>query len=207
MPKWISVIIRLLIMGFVALMLEGCLHRDPMVSLANGYAIGAICGSCPCSLFYEPWEDERPYSDWQAVSFDGTFLLMDEATDEELEFDSETDWRNAIRRLNAELPFGHAGLEDVTGFRADDHFIIGEYESGLFLVDIDENTIETWESSGPWSAAVSQRTVLQPDDLINPKSWFVQSRHPIVYCLVGGLLIVALPWAAAPVFSKKRGHP
>ena len=100
---------------------------------------------------------------------------------------SETDWRNAIRRLNAELPFGHAGLEDVTGFRADDHFIIGEYESGLFLVDIDENTIETWESPGSWSAAVSQRTVLQPDDLISPKSRFVQSRHPIVYCIVGGL--------------------
>ena len=188
--KWLRVCINICIVGFVAFIMTGCLHRDPFVIVGNGYGIVAICWSCPCELIYQGWKDERSYSGWKAMRHGDEFLLLNN-TAEGITFDSEAEWKQAICDKNAAPENAVVSdIKDVTAFAADKSFVIGHYSGGFFLLDMQANWADKWESKEEWAQAVSSRTQLSPDRLKDPKAWFV---------------LIMSPWITAPLWSKRRG--
>lgn len=187
---------NIMIVAFVVLTIDGCIHRDPLVQLSNGYDIGAISWSSPCSLNYVPSNDQRTYSHFRAVAEietntnEACYGLT--SPGEDLTFDDELMWQDAIRQHNASPDASWLQVENVQSFAADEHHIIGEYGSGHFLVDIAVNRLQKFADVEEWRTAVTELTTLSPSDLKDPKSLLAQSRHPAVLTCYALILVMAL---------------
>jgi hypothetical protein len=133
------------------------------------------------------------------------YYLHNDSTGEIMEFDSRAEWEAERRAKNARPPLLEVDeVSGITGFDTDGRFVIGNYDSGYFILDIAENSLDTFESEDEWTQAVAQRTGMSTTGLRDPKSWFIQSRHPVVLAIVGGLALIALPWVTAPLWRKNR---
>jgi hypothetical protein len=205
--SWFRTSLRTLVMLFVLVTVNSCLHRDPWVDLGNGYAIGACAWSEPCSLMYYRPGDKRPCTEWYADRFDGTFVLHRESgsAHETLEFKSEAEWRQAWREKNA-APGSHVlpALENVTGFSQEGRLVIGQYDSGYFLLDTNADTVEQWSDRAAWESAVSTRTGINTVNLHNPKSYWVQSRPPALYGVLAVITLLMTPWVLAPLWRRRN---
>lgn len=176
----VNFIVTLTAIGF----LEGFLQRDPNVLLPHGYAIAAICWSCPRELFYEQGRDDRSYSEWLAMKTPDVgekrtrYLLVEHSRT--LEYESETVWRATALEKQAQPGDMAARLKDVTMFHADGSYAIGKSQDGWFLLNLLTHELSVTNSKPAWSTLVENRTGLNPRHLRNPKSPFQQTRKPFV---------------------------
>lgn len=211
--KYAKVAGNCLIVAFVALLLDGCLHRDPYVQLPHGYHIVAISPGSPCCLGYDSTHDDRQYTDWWAgrvlVQEDDRqryeiFWLRNRVTDETLEFESEHEWEAACRARNA-VPATLQGREHcgITGFARNGPIIVAAYDNGYFILDTAENAITTFSSEQAWTDAAAAAG-LATNSLTNPKSRFVQTREPLALAIIGGLILLTLPWVFRPLWSRSE---
>ena len=188
---WASIIGRGLAYGalgaLLVLTVDGCLYRDPGVDLAGGYSIAAISAGSPCDLYYRGTGDKRVYSDWVVLGMgavsDGKisrveYSLENPKSHEHRDYPTREEWLQACQDLNVSPSELRLKVSGVTGFAADAHHIIGQYEGGYFLLDIDKNRLETWQGDATWSAAVTGKTRLNPAGLTDPKGWWVRTRDP-----------------------------
>jgi len=215
MPQILRSLIRAVVAAVVLLGLDGCLYRDPGVTLSDGYEIVAICASCPCLLNYSSNNDKRTYGPWTASMLDTQepgghktrvyMLVCDNLSTEAdvLEFKSEPEFRAACREKKARMQRSSWLLEDVKRFDADSSFILGEYGGGYFLLDIAENWVETWTDRATWSSQVRARTSLDPDRLKNPKSFWLKTRETGAWIAYSVVLLMFTPWIISPL--RRRG--
>jgi hypothetical protein len=211
--KYLRVELNLIVVAFVALSLDAFLHRDPYVRLPHGYSIGAISAGSPCILQYAPWDDDREYSEWRAMtsvarkdngSESVTFLIVNLTTIETLEFGSEQEWESQIRARNAEP--SRSAMErfrGITKFGERGPLVIGDYDDGFFLLDTAKNSIESFSTKDEWSRQVAAAG-MSIDNLANPKSWAQQTREPLFVALVGGFALLTLPWVLRPLWVKSK---
>lgn len=205
------------IMLFCAFLIDGCLHRDPHVRLADGYAIIAISPNQPCQLVYKPEHDRRKYSDWtarrsttpsNAADPGGTdFALFNSTTGELIEFSSEQEWQEATRERNAAprwLAFEEINAIAQYGSRG--RLIFGDCDRGYFLLDISGNELQVFGARQEWEAAIAAKTGKPPSRMRSPKSWLVQSRDRFTYLTIGGFIAITLPWVLAPILRTRRGR-
>jgi len=194
--KHVKLLKNIAIVSLFILMIDGCVYRDPYVRLSHGYEILAISPSSPCSLQYGSSNDDRRSSDFAAVSSinpetkEATFRLLNQT--DVLTFTDEAQWREAIREHKASPDTFALQLENVTSFAADDDHIIGEFGDGHYLVDIAANHLNTYTSVSKWRAAVSESTELSSVKLIDPKSFFAKTRHPVALVVYVSLILVAI---------------
>lgn len=212
--KYLRVGLNLLLVAFFALMADGFLHRDPRVQLPDGYSIVAVSGGSPCFLTYEPWNDKRSYSGWKALHSLGLggegqksadYVLINETTGEMLEFDSPLAW-DAERRARNARPWrmDMSAFSGITGFKGRDPFVIGKCDGGYFILNTAENSMTSFDNQAEWVQAATTAG-MQTDRLVDPKSWLVQARHPVFYVVVGGFVLVTLPWVFRPLRAGRGG--
>ncbi len=214
--KYRRVGFNVVVVAFIALMIDAFLNRDPCVRLPNGYSIVAISAGSPCLLQYEPWKDEREYAGWRALHQQTRdengreserFLLVplvDGATSETLEFDSKQEWEAATRAKNAEpSPFHVEQFSGITQFGTRSSFVIGDHDGGYFILNTAENSVESVETKEEWSRKAAAAG-LSTEDLSDPKSWFLQARDQFSVAIVGGFLLITLPWVLRPLWASKR---
>jgi len=163
---------------FVAvLMIDGCIYRDPGVTLHGGYEIVAISPSSPCALQYVSWHDHRTYSDYSALvgtdpaTNKPTFSLVSDS--EVLDFNDKSDWLAAIQKHRAVPDESSLQLEDIESFAADSKHIVGTYDQGHFIVDIQANTLDTFSDEHKWASSVSHSTALSPKFTRLSPGWHV----------------------------------
>jgi len=184
------------IISFFLLCVDGCMYRDPYVRLPRGYGIGASSSSLPCSLGYNQSDDDRTYSDLTALtSVDpetGEVEYSLVGPTEILDFADEAEWYEAIRKYNAPPCVSSLCIEGVTSFAADGQHIIGEYGGGFYIVDMAADRLSTYTEISTWRSAVSGSTALSSTRLVDPKSFFAQTRHPIALVVYALLFLVAL---------------
>jgi len=185
-----------LVAGFL-FVVDGCLYRDPWVTLPHGYSIVAISPRSPCELQYTGWHDDRKYSDWSAMqgSRDGgvsrEYSLMNSGG-EFIDYETEAEWRAAIIEKNADPRFIAARLSGVLRHKADKNFAIGTFDGGYWLLDLANHQLSTWKSKEEWMQAVTTQTSLKATWLHNPKGRLNQSRELGVLVFYGVVLAVAL---------------
>lgn len=204
MSRWLGWAVKLFVVLFVALLLEACILRDPWVELGNGYNIGAVSRGSPCHLTYWQQYDPRPFSGWYSDAHDGVYFLFRVGFDEHREYTSEAAWRASARELGARPARLDSALDDILGFACDKRYAIGcATHGGYFLLDKDENTLETWPTREEWLPEVAARTRLNPARLKNPKAWHVQYRPPEFWVIMGGYFAVAT--AVLALARSRRG--
>lgn len=103
---------------------------------------------------------------------------------------SRDEWLNAGKELGVSPSDKHSEVSGITGFAANEHHVIGKHGAGYFILDIDDNRLDTWEFEASWARAVLEKTRLHPHELTNPKSRFVQTRDPAVVYAYVGLVVV-----------------
>ncbi len=195
---------NLAIVAFLIFCFDGCMYRDPYVSLGNGYSIIACSPSSPCGLFYSSSDDDRVYSDYMASEWlnpatnEPEYLL--EGGADLLIFTDEDKWREAIHEYNA-FPYPSLlHLDNVTSFAADDGYIIGEYDGGYYIVDMGDNRLYPYTDADSWRSAVAGWTTLSTKKLTDPKSFFLQTRDPPVLAIYALLVAVAIGFG----FRKRK---
>lgn len=193
------VAINLLTMGFVLLLVDGCIYRDPYVRLTGGYAISAISASSPCQLYLEPIPDAL----WFAMPpFDGEEIILVNRQDD------STITAGSLAEIVARFP-SHAidlsqitpRVDNVTGYTFNRRFIAGECIKSHFLVDVEAHGLEEWSSRDDWANAITAKG-LSPHHLHNPKGWFHQSRHGAT------MVVYATLWTVAgilPLLKHRSG--
>lgn len=211
----LRVIVNLGVVAFFALMLDGFVNRDPYVRLPNGYAIVAISGGSPCGLMYERDKDSRPHSDWtslRSVVQDSsgrqsmTYTLLSRAACQALEYPSESEWRAAIREKNAVPPQLSAGAcSGITRFGQRGSVVFGDCDKGYFLLSTELDEYQILRSQDEWARQVAAKTGASPGEMKDPKSWVVRTRDAFSLTVVGGFMLITLPWVFAPVWRRHRG--
>ena len=195
------------IISFFILGVDGCMYRDPHVRLPRGYSVGAISPASPCRLGYSQHHDDRTYSDFTALSSvepetgEATYHLA--GPTEILDFANEAEWYEAIRKYNAPPPHPSLFLEGVTSFAADAQHIIGEYGGGFYVVDMATDRLSTYPEISAWRSAVSSSTALSSTRLVDPRSFFAQTRDPIALVVYALLFLVALGMG---IRSRRQKH-
>jgi hypothetical protein len=193
--KAVAKLIVALVVGFLV---EGIILRDPWVELGRGYSVHATNWGDVCRLRYAGDDDQSRRSAWEANRTDGSFTLWNFATDEVREYETEAEWRAAMRALNVPLPHGDI-LDDVTGFDNGQRYTIGHSNaSGYFLLDKETGELRTWPLADGWAPAVRSQTALDPDVLHDPKAWHLQRRDLGYWLIMGGYGAAALAWIVRP---------
>lgn len=126
MPPILRSLMRAVVAAVVLLGLDGCLYRDPGVTLSDGYEIGANSYSSPSVLQYQESEDKRSYGPWTARVWDEqdspggpivrTYTLYPESPNaggEIQTFDSEESFRAACREKHARVQRMSSLVDDV----------------------------------------------------------------------------------------------
>ncbi len=209
----VRLVVQLFVAAFILLCIDGFVHRDPTVDLRHGYQIVATSASSPCFLTYQPWIDERESSGWHAIASttsDGLgggernlFLLTHDEQDW-LQFDDEEEWRSAWQKKKATFgPKEIGSVEGITGFRDEGRHVLGTYAEGYFILDVDENRVQTWENRDAWSRAVRTAVGTSVGFFRDPKSWLVQSRSP---ALLGVAAAPMLLWCVWPIVRPKSRY-
>ena len=201
---------NILIVLFVILMIDGFLYRDPGVVLSDGYEISAISPSSPCLLHYQSWNDDRTYNTefraqcgTEVASGKKFYSLASES--EYINFDTEEEWLTAIQEFHIAPDSSRLSLEDVNAFSANENYIIGTYGNGQFIVDIETNTLSTFDDESTWSEIVLKDTELSPDSLKDPRSPWLQSRHWIVNLLYLLLFATAIITTFIRIAPEQKG--
>ncbi len=198
-----GVAIQLVVSVIVGLALEGLVLHDPWVELGNGYNLGAISWNSPCHLVYWAWQDSRPPSDW-SYEPGGQSSVWNDVTGEQRDFAGENEWKAAIRSLDARPASARVLLDAVAAFDWDESHAIGRGNDGFFLLDKDNDSLETWATEEPWARAVRTRTQLDPDRLRNPKAWTLQYRDGAYWAIMGTYTAAVLVWIAVPLIRAPK---
>ncbi len=211
--KYLGVLLRMAVIVFFAMMPANCFYRDPYVNLENGYGIVAICAQCDCGLTYDEEYDKRSYSDWRAYrektqNRDGkqseTFFLINETTGETLKYPSEKEWLEARTDKKAKRPLNALPrVEGITGFAESGTFTFGNYDYGYFVLDMENDDINVFKTEESWEEYIESLACDWDFKLQDPKGFWVQYRHPAVYCIFGGIFILSLPWIVQPLRRRK----
>jgi|GEM_PF-5277081 len=179
------VIINVLGMGFLLLIVDGCLYRDPAVKLPGGYVVAAISNSSSSDLYLE----RQPDAAWTAFPMVGgelSLLNNDDGTS-----DSATSIADIQNRFNrVDLSQVAPRLENVTEYRCDDRYVAGTSGGGFFLLDTTTHVCETWESKTGWQTAISA-VGLSSCNRSDPKGLLNRWRHPATFPVYAALLILA----------------
>lgn len=207
MAVWAKAAGKLIAVLFVGGIIEGCVLRDPWVELNNGYNIGAISWSSQCHLTYFNSQDRRPPSPWSALDLGDMFILRNSDTDESREYKTKAELQQAARNVHARPTPGRTLLDDVKSFAANNRFAIGECAEGCFLLDMAEDTLETWPTHDEWSVVARARTGLNPERLRDPKDWWVQYRPPGYWAIMGSYLGLGVAWIAVPLLRRRASQP
>lgn len=204
-------IVRLIGVLIFLLCVDGCLYRDPYIELPHGYGIGSISNSTPCSLEYGQ-DDDRSYSPWFAIKSPAVetdelamprHVLMNSETDEYLEFESESRWREAIRERNVEPSQSwFPNVENIRQFNIRKHIVYGNCESGFFVLNIEDNDVRVLPDRTAWSIEVARLTGEPPGWMWNANSFFLKYRDPGYLVVVGGLTLLCLT-----VIYRRRNTP
>lgn len=190
-------LIHAVVLAFIGLLFDGCLIRDPWVNLGNGYEIVAISGRSPCGLCYFESLDPRPGPLWHVMRDERGITLYRGAADQSYDFGDEAALAAAVREKGIRLAPDRDALQritDITGYAADDRYAIGHSAGGYFLLDMQEDRVETWPRPAEWEMAVQARTRLDPAHLRDPKSWWVQHRPEGYWVIMGSYAVIALLW-------------
>jgi hypothetical protein len=208
------VVIRLGVMGFVLLFMEGFLHRDPWVDLGNGYNIGAPWWGAPMQLWHFRSRDPREYSEWY------TLVLTDESAEdsvryvvenpnsphESFELASEEEWRRVRRERKAtfmpEAVLGDEPIEGITEFKKNERYAIAPYTGGYFLLDTEDDRLRVWTDRAEWEEAARSIAGMTTEGMRDPLSWWEQYWDSTTWTGVGILAAVMLPWVVWPIFRR-----
>lgn len=206
MITWIKMLGKLIVLALVGLVLDGVILRDLWVELRNGYNISATNWSEPCQLTYFPFQDPRPPSPWVAIPADGAFVLSNRNTLELRQFASLPELQQAACELGVRPLPGQPLTHDVSGFNADERYVIGQSADGWFLFDLTTDTLDMWPTVAEWTAAVRARTTLNPQRLHDPKDWWLQRRDSTYWTIMGGYLTLGAAWLIVPLMRSHRRH-
>ena len=192
----------LVTLSLIVLADSSCIHRDPYVRLPMGYAISANSRGSTCSLYYESEMDERSYSDSYASCGEDTetgdveYYILCKGGDVSV-FRDEDEWYTELRRRNVSPSFFFSAVENVKSYAANAENIIGECAGGYYMVDISNNRIYFYSLSAEWRSAISDNTSLSSAKMVNPKSFFAQTRSPVslvFYAAVSLAVFVVSLW-------------
>jgi hypothetical protein len=188
---------------FVGSIVEGCILRDPWVELGNGYNIGAISWGSPCHLTYYESQDHRPRSPWTVVDVTDGFVLYNPEPQEWREYKTREELQEAAREMRARPSAGRMLLDGVTGFNANERFAIGRSADSYFVLNLTDDSLETWPTYDAWSGVVRTRTGLDPEQLRDPKSWWLQYRRSGYWAVMGTWGGGGAVWSAVPLLRRR----
>lgn len=204
MKRWPKLLAKFTVACFVAFVVDGCLIRDPLVNLGNGYIICAPSGSSPCSLVYFESFDSRTRSPWLVLEVEHGYTLHHRDTREFRDFASKAECREAALQVGARPPIDLKEIHHITGFDSDGQLAIGDSLNGYFILDTGADELETFRTSAEWADAVRTRTNLNPNRMRDPRGWLVQYRAPGHLAVIATILAMGSLWIAAPMIWKNQ---
>ena len=173
---------------------DACVYRDPSIELGSGYTLSAISPGSEVVLSYSSKRDPRPYSRWFATDdriipsnrkpLSGQPLsLFNPETGARESYSSREEWRRQIKERRAVPP--RVRLSGVTGLRHCGSLVYGSTVDGFFILRIDDNDLQFWDTREAWECQVIQLLGKKPEKLRSPRSRLMQSRSPLyIVCVV-----------------------
>ncbi len=198
MARAIKVVVKLAIGAFIGMIIEGCILRDPWVELGNGYNVGAVSQGSRCDLAYWESTDPRPPSAWIAWRGEDSLVIYNRNTKETRDYETEGAWWQARRELGARQQ-GATMAGHVTAFNVDERYAIGDCYEGFFLLDKQDDFLQTWPTRTVWATEVRSRTTLDPNRLHDPKAWHVQYRPAGYWVIMGSYVALIVAWVLIPL--------
>ncbi len=193
-------ILRLLCLIFFLLIVDGCLYRDPYIKLPNGYGIGSISPSTPCSLEYGRSEQsDRNWHAGRATASDANgesvryYWLSNIRSDEFLRFDSKEDWRAAINEYRvAPSDTWMPRVEMIQHFNWRHFVIFGDCDGGHFIADTEHDDLRIIADTSEWRAEVDRLTGATPGFMWSASSFWLRHRDPAYLAVMATLTAVCL---------------
>lgn len=199
---------------FVSVMVgDGCLHRDPYFLLRDGYSVGGIAPSEPCSLDYSRATDPRLYSDWEFRETDVSdkngrrrlFQLFNARTGEELEFDSSERLAAAAVKNRAGPRVSWTVVDDVTAFALDGEYVYGKSRGGYFLLSIAANRSKDIGDEAGWRTAVQAACGHPPQSLIDVRNrWRYTREAGFIWFVAAAILAAGISNVVTALRGRRR---
>lgn len=164
---------------FVVVQLDGCIHRDPAITLSTQYRIGAISAKSPVSLYYirsKEIADSQWFADVATDHSGRVKFTLCNGCGQQFEFPTRELLVAAAIKRKADLTSLAPKVDGITAFKSDKKNLIGECDDGYFIVNYELHTVNTWHNFSDWTLAVRNDTALSVSNLSNPRNPFLRDR-------------------------------
>ena len=176
----------MIVMGFLLLIVDGCLYRDPGVTLSGGYIVSAISAGSPCRLYLQ----HAPDIDWTATRLGEDIVLSNPRRRIVENVRSVGELLQKYPHQEIDLADVAPVIENVTSYVFNDTYIAGKSAESYFLLEVSAHSCEYFSTISEWRNQVVSAG-MSPDLLSDPKGWLNQDRHPATCPIYAALLLLS----------------